>query len=325
MPLPPIAVDVAPPAKDQTLVQLLLDSCSRAASPVSCVAAESADTGSVSALALVVWLPQSEGVRIQVGAKRGQQKGDWVSRQISFDAGDEEGERWTTAGFVVGTLAGRFLAVPNEAPNVEATPEPEASSVGSEASSRELKPEPEPPTSRVAEPEQHEPARLGFEGAALVGPVFDQGPWRVGGMFGIAFQGADWPLHLYTAARQSWRPQDAEVTLRVTEGELGAGVDLGSGEAWAVKARAAFAFERLYARLDDSSSSGPQTHWVLGARARVDFCWRFNDAWSVFLAPGLSVWSHKTAFVVQSEEVGQQPAVVGEALFGVRYELPLVP
>ena len=76
MPLPPIAVDVAPPAKDPALVQLLLDACSRAASPVDCVAAESADTGSVSALALVVWLPQTEGVRIQVGAKRGQQKGN---------------------------------------------------------------------------------------------------------------------------------------------------------------------------------------------------------------------------------------------------------
>src|SRR6187397_1534933 len=120
MPLPPIAVDVAPPSKDHDLVQLLLDACSRAASPVKCVSAESVDSGSVSALALVVWLPQSEGVRIQVGAKRGEQKGDWVSRQISFDAADEEGERWTTAGFVVGTLAGHFLGVSSDAPSVEA-------------------------------------------------------------------------------------------------------------------------------------------------------------------------------------------------------------
>ena len=74
MPLPPIAVDVAPPSKDQALVQMLLDACSRAASPVKCVSAESVDTGNVSALALVVWLPESEGVRIQVGAKRGEQK-----------------------------------------------------------------------------------------------------------------------------------------------------------------------------------------------------------------------------------------------------------
>jgi hypothetical protein len=139
-------------------------------------------------------------------------------------------------------------------------------------------------------------------------------------MFGFAFQGPDWPLQLYAAVRQSWRPTDAEVSVRVTDGELGVGVDLGSGDAWAVQARAAFAFERLYARLEASSSNGPQTHWVLGARARVDFCWRFNDAWSGFLAPGLSVWSHKTAFVVESEEIGQQPSVVGEALLGVRYE-----
>ena len=319
MPLPPIAVDVAPPAKDQALVQLLLDACSRAASPVSCVAAESADTGSVSALALVVWLPQSEGVRIQVGAKRGQQKGDWVNRQISFDAGDEEPERWTTAGFVVGTLAGRFLAVPNQAQSEAAeVNEPEVAPV-------ESKPGPDPTAMRVPEPEHQVPARLGFEGGLLIGPVFDQGPWRVGGMLGIAFQGSDWPVHLYAAGRQSWRPEDADVAVRVSEGELGAGVDLGSGEAWAVKARAAFAFERLYARLDDSASSGPQTHWVLGARARVDFCWRFNDAWSGFFAPGVSLWSHKTAFVVESDEIGQQPSVVGEALVGVRYELPLAP
>ena len=322
MPLPPIAVDVAPPVKDQALVRLLLDACSRAASPVSCVAAESADTGSVSALALVVWLPQSEGVRIQVGAKRGHQKGDWVNRQLSFDAADEEGERWTTAGFVVGTLAGRFLGVPSDESSVAAAEVPEV-----EAPPDEPRPERESMPVEVPEPEPavRVPARLGFEGGALVGPVFDQGPWRVGGMLGIAFQGADWPVHLYAVGRQSWRPKDAEVTVRVTEGELGVGVDLGSGDAWAVKARAAFAFERLYARLDDSSSSGPQTHWVLGARAHVDFCWRFNDAWSVFFAPGLSLWGHKTAFVVDSDEIGQQPSVVGEALLGARYELPLWP
>lgn len=314
MPLPPIAVDVAPPSKDPALVQTLLDACSRAASPVKCVSAESVDTGSVSALALVVWFAESDGVRIQVGAKRGEQKGDWVSRQISFDAEDEEHQRWTTAGFVVGTLAERFLDVPATKPE----PVVEASA----AAPKEPAAPPPPPLPPPPESEPAAPARLGLELAVLAGPVLDQGPWRVGGMFGLAYQGRGWPAFLYVAGRQSWRPEDGGVALRVTEGEAGGGVALGAGPHWAVKARAAFAFERLYARFDGSLSNGPQTHWVLGARTRVDFCWRFNDAWGGFFAPGLSVWSHKTAFMVGSEEVGQQPSVVGEAQLGLFFEFP---
>ena len=316
MPLPPIAVDVAPPSKDHELVQMLLDACSRAASPVKCVSAESVDTGSVSALALVVWLPQSEGVRIQVGAKRGEQKGDWVNRQINFDADDQERDRWTTAGFVVGTLASRFLDVPVAPPaaaeqTTPVEPQPPAA------------PEPAAPPPSAPEPKSRVPARLGFEAAALIGPVLDQGPWRVGGMLGMAYQGEDWPVFLFASGRQSWRPEDEGVALRVTEGEVGGGVELGSGPRFAVNARAAFAFERLYARFEGSSSNGPQTHWVLGGRVRVDLCWRFNDAWGGFFAPGLSVWSHKTAFVVGTEEVGQQRSVVGEALVGLYFAAPL--
>ncbi len=313
MPLPPIAVDVAPPTKDHELAQMLLDACTRAASPVKCVPAESVDTGNVSALALVVWLPQSEGVRIQVGAKRGEQKGDWVNRQVSFDTDDEERERWTTAGFVVGTLATRFLDVP-----IEPAPAPAAISAPVVDQAPTAKPAP-PPVAPEAAPLL--PARLDFEAAALIGPLLDQGPWRLGGMLGMAYQGENWPVFLHGAARQSWRPQDDGVALRATEGEVGGGVELGSGAHWAVNARGAFAFERLYARFDGSLSNGPQTHWVLGGRLRVDLCWRFNDAWGAFFAPGLSVWSHKTAFVVGAEEVGQQPSVVGEALLGSFFAL----
>lgn len=320
MPLPPIAVDIAPASKGDELVQTLLDACSRAASPVKCVTAESVDTGSVSALALVVWLPQAEGVRIQVGAKRGQQEGHWVKRQIGFDAEDEERERWTAAGFVVGTLATRFLDVPTEpAPAAEASapvrevqraqPEPQAlpSSVTKSGS--------EP----VSELGAGTPAWLGLEAAALVGPILDQGPWRVGGMLGLAYQGENWPVFLSAAARLSTRPKEEGVALWIAEGELGVGVELGSGARWGVNARAAFASERLYARFDGSLSNGPQTHWVVGARARVDLCWRFNSAWSGFFSPGLSVWSHKTAFVVGSNAVGQQPSLLPEALLGVSF------
>lgn len=313
MPLPPIAVDVAPPSKDHTLVQMLLDACGRAASPVKCVPAESVDTGRVSALALVVWLPQSEGVRIQVGAKRGEQQGDWVSRQIGFDVDDEEGERWTTAGFVVGTLASRFLDVPVSPPS---TPQP---APVQKPPSRASAPEPPAPEPAVREPEARAPARIGVEAAALMGPVVDQGPWRVGGMLGLVYQGQDWPLFLFAAGRQSWRPEDQGVALRATEGELGGGVELGSEPRFAVSVRAALAFERLYARFDGDLSNGPQTHWVLGGRGRVDLCWRFNDAWGAFFAPGVSVWGHKTAFVVGTSDVGQQRAIVADAMLGLYF------
>ena len=43
----------------------------------------------------------ADSVRIQVGARRGEQD-DWVRRKIAFEESDEESERWTATGFIVG-------------------------------------------------------------------------------------------------------------------------------------------------------------------------------------------------------------------------------
>lgn len=313
MPLPPIAVEVAPPAKDQTLVQVLLDACGRAANPVTCVDANAVDSGGVSALAIVVWLPGAEGVRIQVGAKRGQQQGDWVNRKITFEPSDEERERWTAAGFVVGTLASRFI-------DVSETPaESEIHQVEPEATEEKSEAPPSPPPTPI--PVEPSASSLWVDGGAVFGPMLDTGPWRFGAMLGVAYQGDDWPMLLHTSIRHSWRPRDSDVVVRVSEAEFGGGVTAGAGNSWTARVLAGLAVERLYGRLDDPRSAGPQLHWVVGGRARADLGLWIHRPFGAFVSGGFSLWSHRTAFVKDDEVLGQQQLLVGELLVGVRYEL----
>jgi len=331
VPLPPVAVEIAPPAQNQELVQKLLDACSRVASPVECVAADAPGTGGVSALAIVVWLPRGEGVRIQVGARRGEQRGDWVSRRISFEASDEERERWTTAGFVVGTLASQFLndteqaAAPEEADDVNET----------EPSPIEEEPAPAPPTPAAAVPrspsaQARARRRAWMDAAALAGPLLDRGPWRFGGMLGVAYQREPWPVFMHVAARLSWRPQDDHrVNVRLQEFDLGAGLPVTGGTAWTMDATLAVAFERLHAMLDRPDLD-PQdrTHWVVGLRSRLELSWMAAPDVGAVAAGGLAFWAHNTSFTYrepsgsvgddQSVLVGEQQSIVGELSLGIR-------
>lgn len=329
MPLPPVAVEVAPPAQKQELVQMLLDACSRVASPVACVAADAPATGGVSALAIVVWLPRGEGVRIQVGARRGEQRGDWVSRRIMFEASDEERERWTTAGFVVGTLASRFLGAAGGASGEE---EEEV------ATPLEEKPAPAPLEPVTTMPSTQAPqvrVRRGawLDSAALAGPLLDRGPWRFGGMLGVAYQREPWPVFMHVAGRLSWRPEDNHrVSIRQQEFDLGAGLPLTDGAVWMLDATLAVAFERLHAMLDRPELD-PQdrTHWVVGLRSRLELSWMASPDVGAVAGGGLAFWAHNTGFAYrepggsmgdeQSVLVGEQQSIVGELSLGVRLVL----
>ena len=330
MPLPPVAVEVAPPAQKQELVQMLLDACSRVASPVECVAADAPGTGGVSALAIVVWLPGGEGVRIQVGARRGEQRGDWVSRRITFEASDEERERWTTAGFVVGTLASRFLTGGGEVPQQEE----EKEGAGEEASAPvDEEPAPEPLEIPAAVPVSSETRvrrRAWIDAAGLAGPLLDRGPWRFGAMLGVAYQREPWPVFMHVAGRLSWRPKDSHrVSMRLQEFDLGAGLPATGGADWMLDATLAVAFERLHATLDRPELE-PQdrTHWVVGLRSRLELSWMASPDLGAVAGAGLAFWAHNTGFTYRevgsslgderSVPVGQQQSIVGELSLGVR-------
>jgi hypothetical protein len=325
VPLPPIAVEVAPPVQKQEFVQMLLDACSRVASPVECVAADAPGTGGVSALAIVVWLPRGEGVRIQVGARRGEQRGDWVSRRITFEASDEERERWTTAGFVVGTLASRFLSDAGEAVAEE---EEEASApIEEEPAPAPLEPVMAVPLSPSTQARARR--RAWTDAAGLAGPLLDRGPWRFGGMLGMAYQREPWPVFMHVAGRLSWRPKDSHrASMRLQEFDLGAGLPATGGPDWMLDATLAVAFERLHAMLDRPELD-PQdrTHWVVGFRTRLELSWMASPDIGAVAGGGLAFWAHNTGFTYrepggslgeQSVLIGEQQSIVGELSLGVR-------
>ncbi len=328
LPVPPIAVEIAPPTQDAELIRHLLDACSRAASPVECVTADQVDATRVSALAIVVWLPRADSVRIQVGAKRGQSRGSWITRHITFEDSDALGERWTTAGFVVGTLASRFGLAPQEQAEREApvAPEPAPQPVESPEPAPEVRVRPEAPGPP--------PRRLWFDLAAVTGPFLDSGPWRFGGMLGAAYMDEPWPVFAYSALRYSYRPPDAQrVVAELGEADLGLGLPVLNESRFGLDATAAVAVERLRVVLDDASLEGRAiTHWVPGARARLEFAWQPSRHLGGVLGVGLAWWSHNTEFTItkgasqgQNRDDGsllvwrgQQQSVGGELSLGFR-------
>ena len=234
------------------MAQALLDACSRAASPARCVMPGQADEDEAFAVAIVVWLDNGDSVRVQVGLKRGEQAGEWLSRRIDFDDSDQEAERWTATGFVIGTLAGRFV---EEQPEVEST-KPE---ILDEAPTPEPEPEPtpEPEPEQRAEPEP-EPVRprgsMWINVGGLAGPAFNAGPWSYGAIVGTEYQGGGWPLFVHASLRGAYRPPDnLGVAAYFADGGLGLGLPIAEfSSAWAIRGAWSVALERMLVQVEDA-------------------------------------------------------------------------
>jgi hypothetical protein len=298
------------------MAQTLLEACSRAASPTTCVTPSQADEEQAFAVAIVVWLDNGDSVRVQVGLRQGKRKGEWLTRRVDFDASDDEGERWTATGFVVGTLAGRFFESDKRDPET-----PEQSPV-------QIDPAPTLPERSVQAPRatpapERRLSELSINLGALVRPQFTSGPWGLGGLLESAYQPESWPVFVHGGVRASYRARD-----RFGISSYFGGVAAGLGapvarlsESWQLRAAWAVGLQRMSVRVSRPSLrlEDQAGRWLAGTRVAFEVDWMPWRSLGGFASVGAVWWWGSTDIELEDEVVQDQPTLLGEVALGLRF------
>jgi len=321
MTLPPIVVDVAQAEQKPAMAEALLDACSRAASPTQCVTPNQADEEEAFAVAIVVWLDNGDAVRVQVGLRQGERRGEWLSRRVQFDASDDETERWTATGFVVGTLAGRFveesgeeadepareLAPPEESPvTVPPAPEPR----------EEVPADDEPSVPRV-------PPELSLNLGGLARPQFAAGPWGVGGVLQGHYEPRGWPVFVHAGLHGSYRRRDRYGILAYFgDADLGLGVRIARfSQDWDLSSTWSLGLQRMQVEVKHPTSGlrDRAQRWLGGARVTFEVDWMPSSRLGAFASLGAVWWWASTDIEVEDQVVEEQPALLGEVALGLKF------
>src|SRR5215207_2215536 len=118
-----IVVEVYAPQPRPQELAVLISACSRAAAPNECITAEMRPADSPLGVAIV--RREGDRARIELGL-RGVVSAEWSTRDLVFQPGDDELERYRAIGFAIGTLVAREMEPPEPPPPpVKAEPQPE--------------------------------------------------------------------------------------------------------------------------------------------------------------------------------------------------------
>jgi hypothetical protein len=306
----PIVIDVGLAEPQRELLGVMLGACSRAAADSECYLVSEAPEGPYRAIAMLTW-EREDRVRVEVGVRRSA-GGEWRTRQLSFQAGDESLERYRSVGFIVGTLA-RDAPEPAEAPPPEPEP-PRAAEVKVDA------PRSAPPASRSAP--FTAPSRVsGFlMPFALIGGALDRGGPRYGG--GVRAGLRPHENWFFSAVIEgSFRPRAQEVTLSWADGGLGAGVRSTSTAPVHFEGRVELLAEIFRAEAQLAGRGEARSRLVGAARAGADVVLDLSPSIGLAAGADATVRFGATTIRVGDEEVGATATIDLGGMIGVRVEL----
>src|SRR5689334_8330716 len=98
----PVVIDLGVADAPRESVQALVDACTQAARETDCHLVREAPEGPYAAIAIITW-EADDRIRIEVGVRR-KEGAEWRSRELTFQPGDVDVERYKSVGFVIGTL-----------------------------------------------------------------------------------------------------------------------------------------------------------------------------------------------------------------------------
>lgn len=309
----PIVVEVYAPQPRPQELAVLISACSRAAAPNECITSEMRTSDSPLGVAIV--RRDGDRARIELGL-RGVVSAEWSTRDLLFQAGDDELERYRAIGFAIGTLVARQVEPPPPpAPTSQAAPEAE--------------PAPPPPAApaTLEEPKAHEaPAEprdrstwLDLSGGVGLGLI--PGPPRVGGTLRAASELV--PGGIFAAAETGYseRPSDASLKVRWLSLALGVGHPLTRVRTFGVEARLLVVLERLSLTAVDGDRSDGAARWKPGVTAAVDAHWQVAPPLGLLLSAATLVDPERTVIRTQGTQIAETPALGFSGFLGVRLKL----
>ena len=308
----PVVVEVYAPQPSTPELAVLLAACSRAATPHDCISSDAKTAEPPLGVAIV--RREGDRARIELGLRR-VVNAQWSTRDLVFQPGDDELERYRAIGFAIGTLVARETEPPPSAPAAvpasPAPPPPVAAPV--RPSVKEPPPVSAPPRSSRA---------AWVDAAGSVGLGLIPGPPRAGGTLRAAVELV--PRGAFAVAEGGYTERNGDSSLRVRwfSGALGVGHPLApSLRSLGVDVRLLFAVERMSLAVQRDGSVDDATRLKAGVTAAIDGHWDFAPPIGLVVSAATFVDPVRTLVHVGGEDVGETPALGLSGFLGVRLKL----
>jgi hypothetical protein len=307
----PVVVEVYAPQPSTPELAVLLAACSRAATPHECVSSEAKSAEAPLGVAIV--RRDGDRARIELGL-RSVVSAQWSTRDLVFQAGDDELERYRAIGFAIGTLVARETEPPPPPPTAE--PAPPAPPL------RVTPPAPVPVKERPASTQPRLARAAWVDATGSVGLGLIPGPPRAGGSLRAALELV--PRGAFAVVEGGYAERNGDSLLRVRwlSGALGVGHPLAPNLRWfGVDVRLLFALERISLSAQRDSSVDDAARWKAGVTAAIDGHWDFAPPVGLVVSAATFVDPVRTLVHVAGEDAGETPPLGLSGFLGVRLKL----
>jgi hypothetical protein len=308
----PIVVEVYSPQPQPQELAVLIAACSRAAAPNECITSDVRSAESPLGVAIV--RREGERARIELGL-RGTERADWSTRDLVFQPGDDELERYRAIGFAIGTLVARRSEPPAPEVPVAVMPPPAHGAPAKPAPERSS----EPPV--PAAPPRSRATWIDLAGGVGLGLI--PGPPRFGGALRASSELV--PGKLFGLAETGYSQQGGSGDpLRVRWLTLAAGVGhplLAQAHTLGVEARLQLVVERLAFTAFDGEQSDAASRWKAGIAAALDAHWQVAPPVGIVVSAATHLDPARTVVRSGGAPVGETPALGLSGFVGVRLKL----
>ena len=290
---------------------MLISACSRAAAPNECVTSEMRSTDSPLGVAIV--RRDGDRARIELGL-RGVVSAEWSTRDLVFQPGDDELERYRAIGFAIGTLVTRQIEPPAPPPPVK--PDPGTAPARSAAAL----PPPVRPVSKPPPLTRPRATWLDLSGGVGLGLI--PGPPRTGATLRAASEIA--PGGLFGTAETGYAERTGDPSLKARWLSLGLGVGhplLPGRYSVGIDARLLVVLERLSLTAVDGGLSDGAARWKPGVSAAIDAHWDVAPPLGLVLSATTHVDPERTVVTTRGTPVAETPALGFGGFLGVRLKL----
>lgn len=308
----PIVVEVYAPQPTPQELGVLIAACRRAAAPNECVTSD-AKTGEPP-LGVAIVRREGDRAHIELGL-RGGSSAEWSTRDLMFQPGDDELERYRAIGFAVGTLVARQVDTPDAALPTEAPPKPEPPVVSA--------PAPTKPIVDASEPVAPAPSRSTWlDVAGQIGLGLIPGPPRAGGALRGATELVPRGFFVVAEVGYAQRLGESELRARWLDFALGIGHPLSPQmRALGVDVRLCFAVERVSITAQDGERSDGAARWKPGAIAAIDGHWDLGSSSALLISAATFIDPERTVINTGGQSAGETPALGLGGYLGLRLRL----
>jgi hypothetical protein len=308
----PVVVEVYAPQPSTQELSVLLAACSRAATPHECIDSDS--KGAEPPLGVAIVRRDGDRARIELGL-RSIVSAQWSTRDLVFQPGDDELERYRAIGFAIGTLVARESEPPSPVP-------PTPAAALAPAASPSTPPRPPQVPERVAAPAPHRPRAAWVDAAGSVGLGLIPGPPRAGGSLRAAFELVPSGVFAVVEGAYAERSGDPSLRVRWLSAALGVGHPLAPNlRSLGVDVRLMFVVERMSLTAFGSSYADDAARWRPGVTAAIDGHWDVAPPVGLVISAATFIDPEHTVVNVGGESVGETPALGLSGFLGVRFKL----